>query len=352
MRRVDIFGTLGPACARQDILEEMFACGMTGMRLNLSHTGLESCEEWIRNFRQAAVATNVEPKLLIDLQGPELRIGEFESQNLIEGTEVVLGKGGIPVPDILLQRLCAGQQVLLDDGKLLLEVADIQTNAEVPNVGTQCNKQTKEIGNEEESRIVSCRVLRGGMLKPRKSISPLGMELPIPTLTESDLKNLAVAKKYGVTGVMLPFVRNEEDLKALRTALEEVGASDIKIYAKIENMAGVNMLEKLLPYADEIVIARGDLGNAMPLWELPAVQHHIGTVCANAGKSYMVVTQMLASMEHAAVPTRAEVSDIFYAVLHGASSVMLTRETAAGEYPVEAMRYMCETVKVANDSLS
>ena len=146
---------------------------------------------------------------------------------------------------------------------------------------------------------------------------------------------------------MLPFVRSPEDLKILGGVLKEADAGHIRIFAKIENKDGQEKLPELLPYADEIVIARGDLGNSMPLWELPRAQYEIGNLCRQAGKPYMVVTQMLASMEHAAVPTRAEVSDIFYAILHGASSVMLTGETAAGEYPVEAMEYMCKTVKSA-----
>lgn len=325
--KVEIYGTLGPACQQQEILEKMFLYGMTGMRLNLSHTGLEQCSSWLESFRTAAKNVSLLPKLLIDLQGPELRVGSIKECELPVGAAVCLGEGGISVPQIIFEQMEPGQQILLDDGKFLLEATEV----------------TKADGKA----AARCRVLRGGLLKPRKSIALPGLAVHAPALTESDYKNLKLAKEHGVTGVMLPFVRSAEDLKCLRKALTEAEASEVKIFAKIENMDGVKKLPELLPYADEIVIARGDLGNAVPLWELPALQYEIGNMCREAGRPYMVVTQMLASMEHAAVPTRAEVSDIFYAVLHGASSVMLTGETAVGEYPAEAMEYMCRTVESA-----
>jgi len=165
----------------------------------------------------------------------------------------------------------------------------------------------------------------------------------MPTLTESDLKNIGLASQYGVTGVMQPFVRGKHDLVTLREALVAAGAEQVEIFAKIENLQGVAALDELLPYCDHVVIARGDLGNAMPLWELPRVQKEISEKCRKAGKPFMVVTQMLDSMHERAVPTRAEVSDIYNAVLDGAASVMLTGETAAGKYPVEAMEYLVRT---------
>ena len=146
---------------------------------------------------------------------------------------------------------------------------------------------------------------------------------------------------------MLPFVRNQEDLKNLKQALINEDAGDIRIFAKIENQQGMEHLGELLPHCDEIVIARGDLGNAMPLAKLPCAQEEIADQCRKHGRAFMVVTQMLASMEHRAVPTRAEVSDIFRAVQQGAASVMLTGETAAGEYPLEAMEVLVDTVREA-----
>ena len=155
--------------------------------------------------------------------------------------------------------------------------------------------------------------------------------------------NATHAQKYGVTGVMQPFVRSPQDLKDVRNELAQAGAQGVRLFAKIENTAGIEQVDALIPWADEIVIARGDLGNAVRLWELPAVQKRIAAACRAAGRDFMVVTQMLASMEHRAVPTRAEVSDIFNAVLDGATSVMVTGETAIGKHPVEVIRYLSKT---------
>ena len=166
-------------------------------------------------------------------------------------------------------------------------------------------------------------------------------------LFRSDRENLRLARDYGVTGVMQPFVRGREDLEAVRAALDQAGGRDIRLFAKIENLDGVEKLAELIPAADEIVIARGDLGNSGPLWKLPALQKRIAAACREAGRPFMVVTQMLASMEQNPVPTRAEVSDIFNAVLDGAASVMVTGETAVGKHPVAAMEYLAGTVREA-----
>ena len=320
MIKTDIYGTLGPACADVETLKQMFEAGMTGIRLNLSHVTLRKAAHQVEALHKAAESCGVKAKLLIDMQGPELRLGTFECEPMLnEGEEVILGAGGIAMPEIVLPYLVAGQQVLLDDGRLLLEMLD----------GSRA------------------KVLRGGALKSRKSIALPGSKIHPPTMTAEDMENIRDAKEFGVTGVMQPFVRDAEDLKAVRAALNEAGAEDIALFAKIENMDGVEHLDELLPHCEEIVIARGDLGNAMPLWELPAVQKRISAKCREAGKNFMVVTQMLWSMEKAPVPTRAEVSDIFNAVYDGCASVMVTGETAVGKYPVEVIKYLSNTAKEA-----
>lgn len=317
---IDIFGTLGPACADADTLELMLRRGMTGVRLNLSHVTLPESAAWVSALHEAAGRCGVQPKLLIDMQGPELRIGALrEPMELAEGETVAFDADGIPVAAEIRAALTPGQDVLLDDGKLLLRM--------------------RPDGLAD--------VVRGGELHSRKSIALPGVTLQLPALTETDRRNLAVAKEYGVTGLMQPFVRSREDLLAVREALGQLGAEDLQLYAKVENQAGLEALESLLDVADEIVIARGDLGNAVPLWDLPGVQKRIAKTCRAAYRPFMVVTQMLASMEHSPVPTRAEVSDIFNAVLDGATSVMVTGETAVGDYPVEAITYLTETVQAA-----
>lgn len=318
---VDIYGTIGPACADEQILEMMFRAGMTGLRLNLSHVSLREAEPQFQMIRRAAKAAGVYPKLLIDMQGPELRVGKLaEPMILTDGECVTMGPDGIPVPEVIRPELIEGRKVLLDDGKILLQM-------------------TGDLGQ--------ATVLRGDILRGGKSIAIEGSTLRTPTMTAMDLENLKAAAGAGVTGVMQPFVRDAEDLRIVRAAMDEAGGEEIALFAKIENLSGVEHLETFFGIADEIVIARGDLGNAMPLWELPGVQRRIAAACSKAKVPFMVVTQMLASMEKSAVPTRAEVSDIYHAVMQGASSVMVTGETAVGEYPVEVIRYLAKTAEAA-----
>lgn len=317
MKRVMIYGTLGPSCADRATLERMFSEGLCGMRLNLSHTTLEDAAPLIERCRDAANACGTDCTLLIDLTGPEQRIGALPSPLRLEaGTEIEPDR--ILLPDAVRAALTDGRELLLDDGKILLKV--------------------------QNNRL---QVLRGGVLESRKSVAVCGVSLPSPALTETDRRHIRMAKRYGVTGVMQPFVRSAQDLKEVRAALFEAGADDLRLFAKVENLDGLNRLDELIPHCDEIVIARGDLGNAMPLWELPAAQKRIAAACLAAGRDFTVVTQMLDSMTHRPVPTRAEVSDVFNAVLDGAASVMVTGETATGDYPVEVIRYLVNTVREA-----
>ena len=320
MKRVKIYGTIGPACRDAEILKQMFMEGMDGVRLNLSHTSLEAASELIGNCHKAAGECGIVPELLIDMQGPELRIGKLaEPAWLREGD--LIETSDIPLPETVMEVLEGsdrGQELLLDDGKILLRT--------------------------ESGSGKSLRVVRGGILESRKSVALPGRVIQTPAMTRNDLEQIARAGEFGVTAVMQPFVRSKEDLIEVRKALDEAGCKDIRLLAKIENMDGIKSLDELIPHCDEIVIARGDLGNAMDLWELPAAQKKISAKCRDAGRDFMVVTQMLDSMIHRQVPTRAEVSDIFNAVLDGASSVMVTGETAAGENPVLAIRYLYKTV--------
>ena len=345
-KTVDIFGTLGPSYEDEDTLKAMFEEGMTGIRINLSHVMLKDCHEKIDRIKAAARLCGITPKILIDMQGPELRIGNLEeSLELAEGDEAVAvdvnasgnrqeatkdsdlsDKKCVPVDHRILEHLRIGQEVLLDDGKILAQVVSALDDA---------------------NNSVALKVKRGGILNSRKSIAIIGESIDMPALTDTDRENLSLAGEYGITGVMQPFVRSADDLILLRKVLDEFGGQAIKIYAKIENMAGVNNIESFLPHADEIIIARGDLGNAMPLWELPKVQKDLSRICNSNNMPFMVVTQMLSSMEHSRVPTRAEVSDIFNAVLDGAASVMVTGETAVGDNPVEVIKYLSRTAHSA-----
>ena len=315
-----IYGTLGPACNTAEMLAEMLRLGLTGMRLNLSHVTLAEAEEEIGALRRAEELTGVRAELLIDMQGPELRIGKLAAPLLLRPGET-FDLARLPLPEAVQEALHPGQELLLDDGKLLLTAL----------------------------RGGKAHVNRGGVLQSRKSVALPGQEIHLPPLTEADLQNIARAREYGVTGLMQPFVRSRADLEAVRAALSAADCSGLRLLAKVESREGMTMLPELLGACDEIVIARGDLGNAMPLWELPEAQKRIAATCRAAGRDFMVVTQMLASMEQNPVPTRAEVSDIFNAVLDGAASVMVTGETAAGKNPVEVVRYLVNTVRRAEE---
>lgn len=318
---MEYYGTLGPACCQAETLRRMIQAGMTGIRLNLSHKSLKESEEGIQYYLNAAKKEGVVPHLMIDLQGPELRIGNLPAEMILEkGRKVTIGDGQIPISKKMLPEMEAGQQILLDDGKIKLEVLEKSTENQY-----------------------SCQIVCGGILTSKKSVAFPGCQIHQPTLTTQDIENLSYVKEYCVTDVMLPFVRDKKDLENLRSALHDAGCHKVRIFAKIENMQGVKHVEKLIPCCDYIVIARGDLGNAMPLSKLPGIQYQLAKICRKHKRKFLVVTQMLNSMMDAPYPTRAEVNDIFQAVMQGASAIMLTGETAAGKYPVEAMKMLTET---------
>ena len=311
-----LYGTLGPACADTQTLRAMFREGMAGVRLNLSHGTLKESEAWVESMFAAAQAEGVVPDLLIDLQGPELRIGKLDFPVVLKDSEVFSLDTRFSVPECVVPNLIDGDELLLDDGAILLRI--------------------------EDARHAICRVIRGGMLGSRKSLAVVGRELPAPALTELDIENLRLAKDYGVTGIMQPFVRGKEDLQAVRRAMTETGTESLKVFAKIENQTGLHKLDEIIPLTDVVICARGDLGQAMPLWELPRAQALIVEKCRAAGREFMLSTQMLHSMHHSAVPTRAEVTDVYQAAKSGAAYLLLTGETAVGEYPVEAMRFFAK----------
>ena len=384
-RQIELFGTLGPSCSEVSVLKEMIEEGMTGMRLNLSHSSLTQAAGLIRNYHEAAALCGVTAELLIDLQGPELRIGalqrpvelpdgavfwlaedRFVMNSVLTGqpAEAMNGLPVAPAPNDLplvpaaehiIRAMNTGDRVLFDDGAIEAEVTlapDVSGAAplapEAPDVSgaTPLPSEGPDVSGAAPLRA-QLRVVRGGVLKSRKSLKIVDRSVDGPVLTPQDIQNLQLVREYGVTSVMLPFVRSGRDLRTLRAAMEELGCGDLRIFAKIENREGVAHIEDIIPEADMVVIARGDLGNDVPLWELPGVQIDLGEACKAAGKPFLVVTQLLFSMIERPVPTRAEMSDIFYAVTGGASALMLTNETAAGKYPAAAMRYLLLAAEAA-----
>lgn len=216
-----IYGTFGPACASQETLEAMLRSGLTGMRLNLSHCDLADSREMLDAFRAAANATGTHPQLLIDMQGPELRIGAIAPMELADGAELILGEGGIEVPAVLFPEMKAGDELLLDDGKLALEVLTVAADRALT------------------------RVVRGGKLASSKSIKLTGKDIRLPVSTERDIRNIRRAADFGVTTLMQPFVHSGEDLVELRRILEENDAGFLKIHAKIETVEGAHNLDSI-----------------------------------------------------------------------------------------------------------
>lgn len=313
------YATLGPSCCDTAALAALLRRGVTGFRLNLSHTPLAARTDWIAALHVAERETGLRAQLMIDLRGPEVRIGDMPAPlPLAEGAAVTLG-ADIPVDGDVLDALRPGMTVLLDDGAMALTVVDGGV----------------------------CRVSRGGTLTGHKSLTLEGVDLRRPALCEADLVDLSQAAALGVNAVMQPFVRSAGDLRVVRQAMAENGLADAELFAKVENQPGLDALPDWLALCDVVTIARGDLGSSLPLERLPAAQKHIAALCRSRGKPFLVVTQLLHSMIDHPSPTRAEVLDIYNAVLDGADCLMLTGETAQGRYPLESADWL---IRVAQEA--
>ncbi len=313
------YATLGPSCCDTAALSALLRRGVTGFRLNLSHTPLAARTDWIAALHEAERKTGLRAQLMIDLRGPEVRIGDMPAPlPLAEGAAVTLG-ADIPVDGDVLDALRPGMTVLLDDGAMALTVVDGGV----------------------------CRVTRGGTLTGHKSLTLEGVDLRRPALCETDLADLSQAAALGVNAVMQPFVRSAGNLRVVRQTMAENGLANAELFAKVENQPGLDALPDWLALCDVVTIARGDLGSSLPLERLPAAQKHIAALCRSRGKPFLVVTQLLHSMIDHPSPTRAEVLDIYNAVLDGADCLMLTGETAQGRYPLESADWL---IRVAQEA--
>ena len=313
---IKLYGTLGPACNNADILCEMIQNGMTGVRINLSHGNISDFEEYFFNLNKAEEACDKKMELVIDMQGPEMRVGNLiNSLEIAENSFVELGKD-IPLDSCIVSQLESGLVCRLDDGKIEIE--------------TVCKTEKGYV----------CKVIRGGILLPRKSFAVIGKNFTRPILTESDIDNLKNAKEYNVTALLQPFVHSSCDVESVKNVLKNVGCEHISVMSKIEDEIGVKNMEEIVLSSDYVVFARGDLGNNIDIWKLPKIQKRLSDVCKKQGKPFIVATQLLASMEKNPTPTRAEMNDIYNCALDGASGLMLTGETATGNYPQKAIYYL------------
>jgi pyruvate kinase len=333
-RRTKIVATIGPASASRERLAELVRAGMDGARLNLSHGTHDEHRERARLVRATEAEVGRPIALIADLQGPKLRIGELAGPvRLARGEDVVVAggesatDGELPVsPAVISEVLQPGHEVLIDDGLVRLRVETI------------------------EAGRARCAVLAGGVVSSHKGVNLPGVPIPIPSLTRKDMDDLDLALELDVDFVALSFVRASADVRDLQALIEQAG-SHARVIAKIEKSEAVDSLEAILDEADAVMVARGDLGVEIGAAMVPLLQKRIITAALERGKPVITATQMLESMVHQAEPTRAEASDVANAVLDGSSALMLSGETAIGEFPVESLAYMDRIVQAVEPSL-
>jgi len=333
-RRTKIVATIGPSSSSPEMLAALIDAGMDGARLNMSHGTHADHAERARLIREAEAAAGRPIALIADLQGPKLRIGDLDAPvRLVRDTECVVAAedaaqaGDLPIaPAVIGSVLHPGVDVLIDDGRVRLVV------------------------EEMDGGRARCRVAVGGEVSSHKGVNLPGLTLPIPSLTPKDLEDLDWAIATGVDYVALSFVRSADDVRSLKTYLEEHGSA-AWVIAKIEKAEAVEALDDILAATDAVMVARGDLGVEIGAAEVPLLQKQIILSALRRGTPVITATQMLESMIHAPEPTRAEASDIANAVLDGTSALMLSGETAVGEYPLEAVQVMAHIANAVEPSI-
>jgi pyruvate kinase len=334
LRRTKIIATIGPASASEDVLLELARAGMDAARLNFSHGSRDEHAERARLLRGIQQEIGHPLALIADLQGPKLRIGHLPAPvELRRGGEViVVGEenahdGELPVlPAVVGEVLRPGHQVLIDDGLVRLQVEEIDRGR------------------------ARCAVLTGGRVASNKGVNVPGVPVPIPALTRKDVVDLEFALELEVDYVALSFVRSAADIRDLHARIDQAG-SHAHVIAKIEKAEAVDSFDEILAETDAVMVARGDLGVEIGPASVPLLQKRIILKSLERGKTVITATQMLESMIHHAEPTRAEASDVANAVLDGSSTLMLSGETAVGEFPVESVAYMDRIARAVEPSL-
>lgn len=328
-RKTKIVATVGPACSSPKMLQRLLLAGVDIFRLNFSHGSNEEKQILITSIRDVCSQLGRTVGILADLQGPKIRTGKMlnDSMVLIKGAEVVIttddilgGNGRIPtIYKALPADVRSGSRILLDDGLLELKVMSVQ------------------------GEDVVCTVITGGVLKNNKGINLPGVKVSAPSLTEKDCIDLAFCLESDVDFIALSFVRTAADVEELKRIISASGKR-IPVVAKIEKPEALRNFDKILKVTDAVMVARGDLGVEVQAEKVPVYQKKIIEACNRAGKPVITATQMLDSMVKNPRPTRAETSDVANAIIDGTDAVMLSAETASGDYPVESVETM---VKVA-----
>ncbi|MGE4272865.1 MAG: pyruvate kinase [Desulfitobacterium sp.] len=326
MRRTKIVCTIGPASESKENIHQLLKAGMNVARLNFSHGTHAEHGKRIRTLREEAQKLDIHLGILLDTKGPEIRTGTVpdsgvqlnrEAIFILDGDLSTLGSAervGITYPE-LWQEVSQGTHILLDDGLIDLEVISIA---------------------EEQ---ITTRIQNGGLLKSKKGVNIPGISIQLPAITEKDREDILFGLREGIDFIAASFARKAADILAVRRIVEEEG-SNVKIIAKIESREGIDNLDEILEVSDGLMVARGDLGVEVPVEEVPIHQKDMINKCHSLGKPVIVATQMLDSMMRNPRPTRAEASDVANAIFDGTDAIMLSGETAAGQYPIEAVQMM------------
>lgn len=331
MKRTKIVATLGPATASKEVLRQMFEEGVNVCRINFSHGSHEDHEAAIRTIRDLNTETGLSVAILADLQGPKIRTGKMTDNGveLINGSEVkivtkdILGtteRFSINYQN-LPQDVKPGEKLLLDDGKLTLQV----------------------VSTDGKSEIVA-KVILGGTLSSRKGVNFPNTGISMPCLTPKDLVDLDFALLHEVDWIGLSFVRSAEDIRELKQIIKDQNKIS-KVVAKIEKPEALDEIDLIISESDALMVARGDLGVEIPFQNVPLIQKMLINKCRSHAKPVIVATQMMESMINNTTPSRAEVNDVANAVFDGTDAVMLSGETSVGKYPVEVIRAMSNIVK-------
>ena len=330
MRRAKIVCTLGPAVESIEKITELIDAGMNIARLNLSHGGHDEHQKRLDLVRAAAKKGNRAVAILVDLQGPKIRLGRFSSgpHELLRGdtftitTDDIAGtKDKVSTTYKGLPGDCkAGDAIMIDDGKVSVQVVQVK-------------------GND-----VITKVIQPGMVSNNKGINLPGVAVSLPALSEKDIADLRWGLKAGVDFIALSFVRNAADIKDIHKIMDEVGVK-VPVIAKIEKPQAVENLQEIVDAFDGIMVARGDLGVELPIEDVPMVQKSCITMARESAKPVIVATQMLDSMISNSQPTRAEATDCANAVLDGADALMLSGETSVGDFPIDAVKVMARIIE-------
>ena len=336
-RKTKIICTLGPAVDNEDVMRALIQEGMNVARFNFSHGPHDEQMGRLKMLRKLRTELGKPVAALLDTKGPEIRLGQFEKGK----TELKTGRGfTLTTDDIsgtddrvsityknLWNDVKQGDHILIDDGLVGLEVVEIRPVA---------NPVNKEINPMD----IVCRVLNDGVISDRKGVNVPNVDLTMPFISEKDYGDICFAVDNDYDFIAASFVRTAEDVMEIRKILAEKGGEDIKIISKIENMQGVRNIDEIIRVSDGIMVARGDMGVEIPLEDVPVMQKMIIKKVCDAGKIVITATQMLDSMMKHPRPTRAEATDVANAIYDGTSAIMLSGETAAGMYPIEAVKTM------------